>query len=216
MVLEQESQLNAPDPRETNPPCYADAILMPKLATSFTSLKLAFMNSTDSENTFRRAAKRARSEEQLNKNGRPILSARTRKHSGQRWIGISADSSASTAGLLPSHSFVTNAQKSFEIIAQLETEDGHSPYAKRKPKANTVSSTRYSSSESLHSRDFAHRDVDFTESPIRCHSEMSFDTTPAHTFFASNESNHSSSSSSSFDYLKLPPIRSHSFQHSDV
>lgn len=31
MFMDQEAQLNAPDPRESNPPCYDDAILMPRL-----------------------------------------------------------------------------------------------------------------------------------------------------------------------------------------
>lgn len=31
LFLDQEAQLNAPDPRESNPPCYDDAILMPRL-----------------------------------------------------------------------------------------------------------------------------------------------------------------------------------------
>lgn len=30
MRLQQEAQLNAPDPRDTHPPCYEDAIRMPK------------------------------------------------------------------------------------------------------------------------------------------------------------------------------------------
>ncbi|XP_055686331.1 toll-like receptor 4 [Lutzomyia longipalpis] len=38
MAMEQEAQLNAPDPRETRPPCYEDAILMPRLDGSFASL----------------------------------------------------------------------------------------------------------------------------------------------------------------------------------
>lgn len=55
-VLEQEAQLNAPDPRETRPPCYEDAILLPRLDSSFSSLK-----QLDSDNEERRkAAKRSR------------------------------------------------------------------------------------------------------------------------------------------------------------
>uniref|UniRef100_A0A1L8E2N7 Putative membrane glycoprotein lig-1 n=1 Tax=Nyssomyia neivai TaxID=330878 RepID=A0A1L8E2N7_9DIPT len=38
LAMEQEAQLNAPDPRETRPPCYEDAILMPRLDGSFASL----------------------------------------------------------------------------------------------------------------------------------------------------------------------------------
>lgn len=38
MMMEQQNQLNAPDPRETRPPCYEDAILLPRLDGSFASL----------------------------------------------------------------------------------------------------------------------------------------------------------------------------------
>lgn len=38
MRMEQEAQLNAPDPRESRPPCYEDAILLPRLGGSFASL----------------------------------------------------------------------------------------------------------------------------------------------------------------------------------
>lgn len=36
--MEQQAQLNAPDPRETRPPCYEDALLLPRLDGSFASL----------------------------------------------------------------------------------------------------------------------------------------------------------------------------------
>jgi hypothetical protein len=38
MRMDQEAQLNAPDPRDTLPPCYEDALLMPRLDGSFASL----------------------------------------------------------------------------------------------------------------------------------------------------------------------------------
>lgn len=38
-ILEQYAQPNAPDPRESHPPCYDDAILLPKFTGSFASLK---------------------------------------------------------------------------------------------------------------------------------------------------------------------------------
>lgn len=38
-ILNQEAQLNAPDPRESRPPCYEDAILLPRLNGSFASLR---------------------------------------------------------------------------------------------------------------------------------------------------------------------------------
>lgn len=36
--MQQEAQRDAPDPRETRPPCYSEAILMPRLDGSFASL----------------------------------------------------------------------------------------------------------------------------------------------------------------------------------
>lgn len=36
--MQQEAQRDAPDPRESRPPCYADALLMPRLDGSFASL----------------------------------------------------------------------------------------------------------------------------------------------------------------------------------
>lgn len=36
--MQQEAQVNAPDPRESRPPCYEDAILLPRLDGSFASL----------------------------------------------------------------------------------------------------------------------------------------------------------------------------------
>jgi hypothetical protein len=38
MRMDQEAQLNAPDPRDSRPPCYEDALLMPRLDGSFASL----------------------------------------------------------------------------------------------------------------------------------------------------------------------------------
>lgn len=38
MRMQQEAQRDAPDPRESRPPCYSDAILMPRLDGSFASL----------------------------------------------------------------------------------------------------------------------------------------------------------------------------------
>lgn len=55
-VLDQEAQLNAPDPRETHPPCYEEAILLPRLDSSFASLK---QSDSDGEER-RKAAKRSR------------------------------------------------------------------------------------------------------------------------------------------------------------
>lgn len=136
MVLEREGQPNAPDPRESNPPCYDDAILMPRLKASFSSLKMAYFGSSDPDNLMRRATKRARSEEilgatSLDMHQRPILVARSRKKL-DNWMNESGESSMA---LLKNDSIIGNDpnQKSFEIIPQFETEDGQSPYAKRKP-----------------------------------------------------------------------------------
>lgn len=38
MRMEQTAQLNAPDPRESCPPCYEDALLMPRLTASLANL----------------------------------------------------------------------------------------------------------------------------------------------------------------------------------
>lgn len=51
MMMEQQNQLNAPDPRETRPPCYEDAILLPRLDGSFASL-----NELNSKRLGRRSA----------------------------------------------------------------------------------------------------------------------------------------------------------------
>lgn len=48
-ILEQEAQLNAPDPRESRPPCYEDAILLPKFSGSFASLRVKNRNEPDDE-----------------------------------------------------------------------------------------------------------------------------------------------------------------------
>lgn len=154
LVLEQESQLNAPDPREINPPCYDDAINMPK-PLSFLSLKFG---SSELNSSIRRATKRSRSEEQLdmdplNKNQRLILSAKSRKSRIQNWITNTTNSEASVSGLVKKKSTIVvndKKQNSFEVIKQLETEDGHSPYSQRKPQPiNEIVEQIQSSVESL-------------------------------------------------------------------
>lgn len=50
--MQQEAQRDAPDPRETRPPCYSDAILMPRLDGSFASLNE--LNSNRGKNKRRR------------------------------------------------------------------------------------------------------------------------------------------------------------------
>lgn len=227
-MLEQESQLNAPDPRETHPPCYDDAIRMPRLKSSFTSLKLMSFLSNDSDQSTRRATKRARSEEVLRsddrKNERPILTARSRKNEFQTWIKNSGDSSSSMAGLISNHLTIGNSssQKSFEIIAQLETMDGHSPYAKRRPQS-IVKGSKFtdSSCESLNHQELSDGveeattqqtcngiNFDFNEIP---HSSHTFSTSNPQSYSTSYSTTSSSSSSlESEDYIRLSRKITHS------
>lgn len=63
-ILDQEAQLNAPDPRESRPPCYEDAILLPRLNGSFTSLrKIKSEDNIDEPDTHISRRNRSRSEE---------------------------------------------------------------------------------------------------------------------------------------------------------
>lgn len=224
MVLDQEGQLNAPDPRESNPPCYADAINMPRLDTSFISLKREMFISSDSINSIRRGAKRSRcrSEEVLSINGtrRHILTARPRKNTLRPWDTNQAHSSASMADIIriaPNDS----DQRSFEIIAQLETEDGHSPYAKRRPQINTTLSNQ---SESI-SSDSLNQDNQRSQIPDNFSSEDNLETSESsqasHPLFTSNEALDSTSSSSSFSSIDPKNYSRfkqnwYSLQHSDV
>lgn len=80
-VLEQEAQLNAPDPRETHPPCYEEAILLPRLDSSFSSLKRLDAECDSDER--RKAAKRSRcrSEEVIcSRRGSDDGSSRPKRH----------------------------------------------------------------------------------------------------------------------------------------
>lgn len=63
IMLEQENQLNAPDPRESRPPCYEDAILLPRLDGSFASL-----NELNSKRLARRSTSTGSTEQLRNKN----------------------------------------------------------------------------------------------------------------------------------------------------
>ncbi|XP_055298039.1 protein artichoke [Sitodiplosis mosellana] len=204
MVLEQEGQLNAPDPRETHPPCYADAIKMPRPLSSLTSLKQANCSSNDSVNSIRRATKRCRSDGLLSVNGtsknqRVILAVRP-----QNWILNSGGSSATTTGLVKDNSALAtgSSQKSFEIINQLETKDGHSPYAKRKSHLNSETVTQiHSSCESLNEPIYANGDIVAAHSCYRSEISLTESEIPqtSHSFYASNEASYSTSSTSSFD-----------------
>lgn len=147
-VLEQEGQLNAPDPRETNPPRYEDAILLPRLDTSFASLRRAGMigDPYGIEDDIKRAVKRSRcrSEEILNTRDantvnpfasrmrRHIRAARIRRtrppcDSAMEIPRLTARTAATTSYYLASsNSF------SFEPIRNFDSTEGGSPYAKRK------------------------------------------------------------------------------------
>lgn len=63
IMLEQQNQLNAPDPRESRPPCYEDAILLPRLDGSFASL-----NELNSKRLGRRSTSTESNEHLRNKN----------------------------------------------------------------------------------------------------------------------------------------------------
>lgn len=156
-VLEQEGQLNAPDPRETNPPRYEDAILLPRLDTSFASLRRAGLigDAYGIEEDIKRAAKRSRcrSEEVLfrrdstaaapfaSRMRRHIRAARIRRtHRGcestleiprpNTILAREQCQSRTNAGVM-----VSSSSFIFEPIEKFDSIDGGSPYAKRK---NTV------------------------------------------------------------------------------
>lgn len=176
MVLEQEGQLNAPDPRETNPPCYADAILMPRLQISLTSLKQRIA-SNESINSIRRATKRCRSEERLdidvsNKNRRIILAARSRKNQMKKLMKNTVVDTAANSSIVNDNyaetSDTISHQTSFEIISQFETEDGHSPYSKRKPNIKFTPQIHSSSESSLNEPIYANECSVQTKSPSQC------------------------------------------------
>lgn len=224
MILEQEGQPNAPDPRESNPPCYDDAIRMPRLKASFTSLKLAYFGSSDPDIMMRRAAKRARSEEilgaaSLDANQRPILVARSRKRL-DNWTN---DSGESSMALIKNDSITGNDpnQKSFEIIPQFETEDGHSPYAKRKP---TLAGHNESDSsfESLHVPEttddealYQNQNIPHTSQPYLSSTYPPLPQTP--TPSSSLLSSFSSSSSvDSNNYIILPQRKSFESHYANV
>lgn len=211
MVLEQQSQLNAPDPRETHPPCYADAILMPKPQASFASLK--DFASSESLNSNRRAAKRCNSEGHLSGEGssksrRLILAARSRKNQLQKLISIKGESTARKASISLINNSIRESesgQKKFEIINQLETEDGHSPYAKRRPNIETLEQ-KDSSIESLHEPIYANEAAIAEYKHYEHYRTLSANDSEmpqsSQSLYASNDTSYSSSftsSTSSFD-----------------
>lgn len=221
IILDQESQLNAPDPRETSPPCYDDAIRMPRLDSSFYSLKHDNFASSES---IRRAAKRSRcrSEEVLSygEPRRHILTARTRKNTLPRtWDTNAGHSSTSVADLIHINAVATNASScsSFRIIEQLETEDGQSPYAKRRPQINTTSFAQIDSSSASSSsrhRRLGSVQPHYSSEDNLAASESSAASKP---LFTSNDTFDSTSSSSSLDSKNYSQLsRSFEFQHSNA
>lgn len=154
-VLEQEGQLNAPDPRETNPPRYEDAILLPRLDTSFASLRRAGLigDPYGIEDEIKRAAKRSRcrSEELLSTRDStavPPFASRMRRHIRAARIRRTRRSSGSSMEIprpvamsvaepyqlrIFSGDMASNNSFVFEPLHKFDSIDGNSPYAKRKP-----------------------------------------------------------------------------------
>lgn len=153
-VLEQEGQLNAPDPRETNPPRYEDAILLPRLDTSFASLRRAGLigDAYGIEEEIKRAAKRSRcrSEEVLHTRDSIIatpFASRMRRHIRAARIRRTRRGCESTLDI-PRQTVVSEPEQYqlrvfsadmassgsfiFEPIQKFDSIDGGSPYAKRK------------------------------------------------------------------------------------
>lgn len=153
-VLEQEGQLNAPDPRETNPPRYEDAILLPRLDTSFASLRRAGLigDAYGIEEDINRAAKRSRcrSEEVLptrDSNAAHPFASRMRRHIRAARIRrtrrgceptLEIPRSHIVPGPEPNEFFIdtalmaSNSSFIFLPIQKFDSTDGTSPYAKRK------------------------------------------------------------------------------------
>lgn len=153
-VLEQEGQLNAPDPRETNPPRYEDAILLPRLDTSFASLRRAGLigDAYGIEEEIKRAAKRSRcrSEETLNRRDSQTatpFASRMRRHIRAARIRRTRPNCVSTLDIPRPNIISTPEQYQltvvagdrassssfiFEPIRRFDSIDGSSPYAKRK------------------------------------------------------------------------------------
>lgn len=218
MVLEHDGQPNAPDPRESHPPCYDDAILMPRLKASFTSLKLTSFGGSDVDNLMKRATKRARSEEVLGSNGldigqRPILVARSRKKL-DNWINKSGESSTA---LIKNDSITGNDPNpnSFEVIPQFETEDGQSPYAKRHIILHHDQSD--SSHESLSdplTATYQNQSIPHTSQPYFSSTDPVLPQTPSPSSSLSSFS--SSTSADSNNYITLPQRKSVESHYANV
>lgn len=146
MVLEQESQLNAPDPRETHPPCYEDAIRLPRLIRSTISLKRVDLDSHDI------VASQARSRSEENFSGRSSFAIKTTPSPIRLQSELNTLYHIQPAGIdepneqQRDHNQRQNSgrygcsskQSIIEVIHQLDGVDGNSPYAKRKINTNNL------------------------------------------------------------------------------
>lgn len=148
MILEQEAQLNAPDPRESNPPCYEEALLMPKLERNFKS-----MNELSSRQS-KRGLMRSKTTNDMNDNELILDSfilhseEKLAERQNERTININAIRRTgiiqkSQSGLrlykntddkrFASSYFKTKNLESAERIASFHSLE-RSPYSRRKPK----------------------------------------------------------------------------------
>lgn len=120
MVLDQESQLNAPDPRETHPPCYEEAIRLPRLIRSTISLKrIDLVSHSINSRT------RSRSEENFGARSSFAIRNASQHFCKIKPIGRNGCYKVKNKSGISSQSVI-------EVIDLLETVNGRSPYSKRK------------------------------------------------------------------------------------
>lgn len=167
-ILQQEALLNAPDPRETHPPCYEDAILLPRLDTSFASLKRAGLIGDEyivlDEAAVKRASKRSRcrSEEAIcvrdteignpiaDRMRRSIRAARIRRNRQMVTLEIPRFTQQHSTGSSKIFEF-----GSFELFGSTEG----SPYAKRRGPIETVLSGPVASTSAIHANDEPNKEI---------------------------------------------------------
>lgn len=134
--MQQEAQRDAPDPRETRPPCYSEAIRMPRMDGSFASLKDFGKNRRnrkdddheDDEEEVPLRRNRCRSEEVLSM--RSIIVPRVHPFE----VTSTIESNRGTQIEPPSAEEIRNFNQSGNTL----NESSNSPYSKRK-KNNTAS-----------------------------------------------------------------------------
>ncbi|XP_037035716.1 toll-like receptor 6 [Bradysia coprophila] len=149
IMLEQQNQLNAPDPRESRPPCYEDAILLPRLDGSFASL-----NELNSKRLGRRSTSTDSNEQLRNKNrcrSEEMLSPRQQSRRTARLSAIRASvapdntirpreentvttSSPPVIEVAPRQSSISSDDEVYERLERLNVFDSTegSPYTRRK------------------------------------------------------------------------------------